>query len=113
MVLEGNGLRASHLIIESVTHRTEDAAVFPDTKYTQGIEEARYLTSLVREGHRASLSLLPNAQMLSRSSSHRRLTLIIAKRSEMRSNAALKRCVRAQVTKTGIEFDKLIPVILD
>ena len=38
MVLEGNGLRSSHLIIER-DHRTEDAAVFPDSKYTQGIEK--------------------------------------------------------------------------
>ena len=114
MVLEGNGLRSSHLIIESVTHRSEDAAVFPDTKYTQGIEEARYLTSLVREGHRGVIVFVAQRADVE---SFKLASEIDSDYCEALKDAVERGvealCVRAQVTKTGIEFDKLIPVVLD
>ena len=114
MVLEGNGLRSSHLIVESVTHRVEDAALFPDTKYTSGIEEARYLTSLVREGHRGIIVFVAQRSDVE---SFRLATEIDADYCEALKDAVERGvealCVRAQVTKKGIEFDKLIPVVLD
>ena len=112
MVLEGNGLRASHLIIESVTHRSEDAAVFPTLSTPKGLKKPATDFSRSR-GASTSLSLLPNEQMLSRSSSHRVDSDYCEALRDAVERGVEALCVRAQVTKTGIEFDKLIPVILD
>lgn len=114
MVLEGNGLRSSHLIVESVTHKEDETALFPDSKYTQGIEEARYLTSLVREGHRGVIVFVAQRGDVE---SFKLATEMDPDYCEALRDAIERGvealCVRAQVTKTGIVFDKLIPIIID
>ena len=86
---------------------------FP-TVSTQGIEEARYLTSLVREGHRGVIVFVAQRADVE---SFKLASEIDSDYCEALKDAVERGvealCVRAQVTKTGIEFDKLIPVVLD
>ncbi|MEZ4273335.1 MAG: DNA/RNA nuclease SfsA [Myxococcota bacterium] len=58
LVVEGNGLRACYMKIETVTLVQDGVSYFPDVVWEQGPEAMQDLTNLVREGHRAMIMFL-------------------------------------------------------
>ena len=113
LILEGHPARECYISVKSATLAQDGVVFYPDGTVNRGPQHLHALTDLVRDGRRAIIAFVAQRHDIERfrPADHVDPDYCSALRDACaRGVEAI--CLRTKVTRSGLEFDQLVPVEL-